>query len=261
MKIKGIEITLREFLMSIIILFMFISFGIYINEKIYDNFIENSTTYKKSAKITDKETLYYLVDTKIGNSLIQGNFKSIGSVRFNEINGEYSYIRKVKEKYTQHTRTVCSGSGKNRTCHTEIYYTWDYYGDEEKYCKNIEFYGNKLETKKVINQTNKKEINLQKNFNKNNKYKLKGNYLYENSRTRYYYEYIPKEFSGTIFTNFKDEEKSFKNFKLFYNENIEKILENEENSINICGILFTIFWSIICLFTIYIFVEKENKWL
>lgn len=256
-----IKVTFREVLASIIIIFTLGAVGIYIDTKITDNFIENNNVYHKSVKIKDKDSLDYLKQTKVGNSLIEGDFQSDKGVTFEEINGKYTYIEKVKEKYTMHTRTVCSGSGKKRHCRVETYWTWDRVDSEEKFAKNINFYGNKLNTKYIVNQISEDDLDLERNISDKYKKDVKGNYLYESSRIRYYYEYIPLKFKGTIFTSFSDEDKSFNEYEVKYNTTIDQLLYEEENAINYFAIFFRIIWIIIIAAIVYFYVALENDYL
>ena len=131
---------------------------------------------------------------KAGNSLVEGKVKASGTVSFKEINGEYSYIEKIKEVYTMHTRTVCEtvGSGENQheVCHLETYWTWDYAGSEPKYAKEISIYDHKLDTRYALKEIGSSRLNLSKNINDQYKQKRDGNCIYESGYVRYYYKYI-----------------------------------------------------------------------
>ena len=134
------EITLREILVSIAIFFVLSGIGYLIYEYIDDK--SEIKKYETAQIIEDnKEKLDYLVNTKFGNVLISSTFKTgdKDAVKFDEINGEYAFIKRVKERYTMHTRTVCSGSGKNMVCRPEMYWTWDCVDSDKKYAKNINF--------------------------------------------------------------------------------------------------------------------------
>lgn len=256
-----IKVTFREVLASIIIIFTLGAVGIFIDTKITDNFIENNNVYHKSVKIKDKDSLDYLKQTKVSNSLIEGNFESTSGVGFKEINGKYTYIVKIKQKYTMHTKTVCSGSGKKRKCQVKTYWTWDTVNYEEKYSDSIDFYGNKLDTEYIVSQISNSTLDLEKNLIQEYKENASGNYLYESSRIRYYYEYIPLKFKGTIFTSFSDEDKSFNEYEVKYNTTIDQLLYEEENAVNYFAIFFRIIWIIIIAAIVYFYVALENDYL
>ena len=259
------RVTFREVLVSIIIILLLGAVGVIIDSKITDVYIENTSVYKKSLKIRDEDSLNYLMSTKAGNSLIEGEFKSNKGVTFKELKGSYTYIRKVKEVYTMHSRLVCKtvGSGKNshEVCHTEYYWSWDYHGSDEKYAKNITFLEQSLNTKHVVSQVPDKTLKLKDNLSDKNSMKLRENYLYKSSNVRYYYEYIPLNFKGTIFTSFNDDKKCFNQYQIKYNQTIDQLLEYESNSVNIFGIIFKIAWLVLIGSTVYLYVIRENEYL
>ena len=264
MYVGDIEITFREVLVSIIIFLVMGAIGIAIDTRITDNFIENNSNYQKAVKIKDKDTLDYLISTKAGNSLVEGQIKASGTVSFKEIKGEYAFIKKVEETYTVHHRTVCRtvGSGKNahQVCHLETYYSWDYTGSNEKYAKKLEIFGHKLNTSYALKNIGASTLDLSKNVNDQYKDKLKGNYIYESSHVRYYYEYIPKNFKGVIYTNFAQKDKSIKHYTLEI-KTIKKLIKEEQEGINYGGIGFKFLWIALMVFVIYEYVAQDNDYL
>lgn len=165
------EITLREILVSIAIFLVLSGIG----HLIYGNIDDKSAIKKyETAQIIEdnKEKLDYLINTKFGNVLVSSTFKTSDkdAVKFDEINGKYAFIKRVKERYTMHTRTVCSGSGKNNICRTETYWTWDYVDSDRKYAKNIDFLGYSFDGEKLLNQVPKKNLKLSEKIYKQ-KYK------------------------------------------------------------------------------------------
>jgi hypothetical protein len=76
---------------------------------------------------------------------VYGDLVAVDTVTYPEIDGEYMYVEKVKEKYTKHTRTVTkyktvNGKRKSYTT-TETYWTWDRVGSEDKKCNEVTFCG------------------------------------------------------------------------------------------------------------------------
>ena len=59
-------------------------------------------------------------------------------------------LKKVKEKYTRHTRRVAHKSGKRTYYTTETYWTWDYVGKESKKAKKINFCGIDFKSNKIV---------------------------------------------------------------------------------------------------------------
>ena len=58
--------------------------------------------------------------TDIGNAFVYGELKAVDTVSYDEIEGDFSYIKKVKEKYTKHTRIVTK-TRTNSKGETETY--------------------------------------------------------------------------------------------------------------------------------------------
>lgn len=91
------------------------------------NGYKTQVLYTTAIQLTDKRHFNYAVDTQQGNLLVSGMFKTEDKnlVKFPEMTKGFTYVKREKEHYTMHTREVCTSSGKNTTCHTEIYYSWD----------------------------------------------------------------------------------------------------------------------------------------
>lgn len=255
------EITLREILVSIAIFFVLSGIGYLIYEYIDDK--SEIKKYETAQIIEDnKEKLDYLVNTKFGNVLISSTFKTgdKDAVKFDEINGEYAFIKRVKERYTMHTRTVCSGSGKNMVCRPEMYWTWDCVDSDKKYAKNINFIGYSFDGKKLLNQVPNKNLKLSKKIYNQKYEKIETKYVYETSDVRYYYEYIPLNFKATVFTNTRDKEL-FKDYTLFYKKTPEQVVENIKSSTKTNKLSFIIVWLLMTAGVIYWYISLDNNYL
>lgn len=255
------EITLREILVSIAIFLVLSGIG----HLIYGNIDDKSVIKKyETAQIIEdnKEKLDYLINTKFGNVLVSSTFKTSDkdAVKFDEINGKYAFIKRVKERNTMHTRTVCSGSGKNNICRTETYWTWDYVDSDRKYAKNIDFLGYSFDGEKLLNQVTKKNLKLSEKIYKQKYKKIKDKYVYETSDVRYYYEYIPLNFKATIFTNTRDKE-IFKDYTLFYEKTPEQAVENIKSTTKNSKLLFIVVWSLMSAGVIFWYISLDNNYL
>lgn len=255
------EITLREILVSIAIFLVLSGIG----HLIYGNIDDKSVIKKyETAQIIEdnKEKLDYLINTKFGNVLVSSTFKTSDkdAVKFDEINGKYAFIKRVKERYTMHTRTVCSGSGKNSICRTETYCTWDYVDSDSKYAKNIDFLGYSFDGEKLLNQVPNKNLKLSKKMYKQEYKKIKSKYVYETSNVRHYYEYIPLNFKATIFTNTRDKE-IFKDYTLFYEKTPEQAVENIKSTTKTSKLLFIVVWSLMSAGVIFWYISLDNNYL
>lgn len=162
--------------------------GIIIGGSIRDSIADKNAEYNKAIKLEKRDIFEYSMRTSVGNAFVYGKLEAVDTVSFPEIEGEYSYIEKVKEVYTMHTRTVTytDSKGKTRT-KTETYWTWDYAGSEEKKSKEVEFLGSTFKYSQFIEPSSDYLKTIKKS-----------------SHIRYKYYVIPKTISGTIYANLKN---------------------------------------------------------
>ena len=239
------EITKREILASISIIAVMILIGVLISGKISEHQMDENEVYNKAVKIESTDLFQYGMDTNIGNAFVYGDLKAVDTVTYPEIGGEYMYVKKVKERYTEHTKQVAhtrTVNGKSQTYYTtETYWSWDRVGSENVKCKEISFCGITFDSNKFgIPSTNYIDT------------------IKESSHVRYKYYGTETKFTGTIFTKLKD--KTISDNTYFYNnKNIEETvdcLESEGGEIS-----FWIFWIILIIVCVFGFYYLDNKWL
>lgn len=144
------EITKREVLASIAIIAILLIVGFVISDGISDKIADKNEKYNKAIKIENQEMFEYGMRTNVGNAFVYGELKAVDSVSYPAIKGEYIYIKKVTERYTQHTRTVTTTDSKGKTrTKTETYWTWDVIDSESKHSKELMFCGIEFPYKKV----------------------------------------------------------------------------------------------------------------
>lgn len=236
------EITKREILASISIIAVMILIGVLISSEISEHQMDRNEIYNKAVKIESTDLFQYGMDTNVGNAFVYGDLKAVDTVTYPEIDGEYMYVEKVKEKYTKHTRTVTykDSNGKTKT-KKETYWTWDRVGSEDKKCNEVTFCG-------ITFNSNK--INLP--------YTSHIDTIKESSHIRYKYYGVGTEFTGTIFTDLRD--KTITDNTNFYNGmNIEETVERLESDGG--GIIFWIFWILLTGGCVYGFFYIDNRWL
>ena len=121
------NVTKREILFSIIIICFMLVIGIIISGNINDSVMEKQQEYNTALQINnDKDLFEYGMRTNVGNAFVYGELKAVDTVTFDEIGGEYSYVKKIKERYTKHTRTVTDYDEEGNVigAHEEEYWTW-----------------------------------------------------------------------------------------------------------------------------------------
>ena len=237
------EITKREIIASISIVAIMMLIGILISGKISENQMDKNEVYNKAIKIESTDLFQHGMNTNVGNAFVYGKLKAVDTVNFPEVDGKYMYIKKVKEKYTMHTRVVTyTVNGKTHT-RTETYWTWDYVDSESKKSKEVTFCGVKFATNK-INIPSSSYIKTIK----------------ESSRIRYVYYGVKANHKGTIFTELKNNTIA-DNTNFYKDKTIEETLENITSSGKAKIIVFWVFWVILIGFLVFVFYYIDNKWL
>ena len=236
------EITKREILASISIIAVMILIGVLISSKISEHQIDRNEIYNKAVKIESTDLFQYGMDTNVGNAFVYGDLVAVDTVTYPEIDGEYMYVEKVKEKYTKHTRTVTykDSNGKTKT-KKETYWTWDRVGSEDKKCNEVTFCG-------ITFNVSKFDIPSSHHIDT----------IKESNHIRYKYYGVGTEFTGTIFTDLRD--KTISDNTNFYNGmNIEETIEKLQSGGG--EIIFWIFWILLTGGCVFGFFYIDNKWL
>lgn len=241
--LDGTEITKREILFSICIIIISLLIGIVITNKISDSILDRNEVYNKSIKIEDSDLFKYGMETNVGNAFVFGNLEAVDTVSYPEIDGQYMYAKKVKEKYTMHTRTVRYKVGKHYQTRTEHYWTWDYAGQDELTCKQIKF-------SDVVFDSVKFDIPSPDHIKT----------IKESSHIRYKYYGTPTKFEGTIFANLKD--NTIPDNTNFYDdqtteETYKMLVSNGSFYVG----LFWVLWFPLTALVVYGFYRLENRWL
>lgn len=241
------EITKREILVSIAITLILLGLGFLISSLIKNKINEDNEKYYKALKINNNEEQFeYALRTNIGYTLAEGKIKAVDGVSIEDIDGRYLSIRKVKEKYTEHTRQVehtrTIGNKTETYYTTETYWTWDYAGEEEFHTEKFSFLGIEFDYG-IINFKNEEYKETKK----------------ESYYIRYKYYIIPAEFDGCLFTYIND--NSITKNEFYYDSNIQNIITEKENSIKISVIAFWIIWVIVIGFIDFGYMNLENKYL
>lgn len=232
------EITKREIIASISIIALMLIFGVILSGKISEKIMDSNEKYNKAIKIEERELFEYGMGTSIGNAFVYGELEIIDPVTYSEIGGEYSYVEKIKEKYTMHTRRV--KRGKNYV--TQTYWTWDRVGSESIKSQKVTFLGVEFDYSKFKN--------------------LEDSYITtikESSDIRYKYYGSPIKATGTIFTILQDNSIG-DDIKLYENMDISKTYNYLQEGFGLL-FLFWFMWIVIILGLVYGFYYLDNRWL
>lgn len=242
----GEIITKREVIASFVIITFMMIVGFFISDNITDWQNEQNAKYQKALHIeNNKDMFQYGMDTNIGNAFVYGELKAVDPVTYDKIDGEYMYIKKVKERYTMHTRRVAHTRKVGKTTQTyyttETYWTWDWVESEDKKCKNINFCG-------VTFNSNKIDMPSQHLIDT----------IKESSHIRYKYYGISTSHTGTIFTKLADNTIS-DNTTFYKNESIDDVLKDKTTGG--WNILFWTVWIVLTGILVFGFYYLDNRWL
>jgi hypothetical protein len=239
------SISKREVLVSIAIVAVMIIIGLMIHGSIDDALMLQYQQYNLALQVdNDKSMFEHAMNTDIGNAFVYGNLECVDTVTFDEIGGEYSYIQKVKERYTKHTRTVTKTrtvNGKTQTyTTTETYYTWDRVDDWDKHCNKITFLDVEFDYGKI-------------QFPAASYIKT----IKESSNIRYSYYGSPSKAIGTTYAELNN--GTINNAEFYANRNITETIEQLETKWQLK--LFWVCWILLTGLAVFGFVYIDNRWL
>lgn len=258
---NNFEFSKREVLCSIVIIFLFALVGFFIDGKICDRIDEGNEVYLRATRIENSpEQFDYALRTGFGDTLISGQIQAVNPVSFSELTNNYLAVQKVREEYTRHTRVVSYRVGKTTHRRTEIYYTWDRKGTTELSAEQVTFCGIKFPTDTFdINAWSR--LSLTKDtVRQSNIGDLKGNYLYEDKNTRYYFYVIPTTLTGTVFASLHHQMIEG-TAKFYWGNSIDEVVSSHLQTATGYRIFFWIIWIFLCCAVIFGFAYFENKWL
>lgn len=239
------KITKREILLSIAIVCIMLVIGIIISNNISNAMMEKHQEYNTALQIdNDKELFEYGMRTNIGNAFVYGELKAIDPVTYPEISGEYSYVEKVKEIYTKHTRTVTKTrtvNGKKQTyTDTETYWTWDRAGSESIHSEKISFLDVEFDYGKIgLPGTNHIAT------------------IKTSSHVRYKYYVTYTSYIGTLYVSLAD--NTINNTSFYNKYNIQETIEYLESEWQL--VVFWIGWTLLTVICVCGFCYLDNRWL
>lgn len=240
------EITKREIIASVTIIAIWICIGFLISGKIADHEQDINAEYDRAARITDPDLFSHGMATNLGNAFVYGELAAEDPVTYPELEDNYSYIRKVKERYTEHTRTVTktrtNSKGETETYEEdETYWTWDEVDRENRESKSFTFLG-------TIFSVDKFKIPSLSYLDT----------IRESGVIRYVYYGTPAEMTGTAYTVL--ENGTIEDHSEFYDgmtiEAVADMLESGGGEI-----VFWIIWIVALCAVVYGFYYLDNHWL
>lgn len=247
-EIGEFQITKREILVSLAILFIGLALGFCISTGIADSVDAANEKYFKSLKINDNAEMFnYGFDTKVGYMLSTGVARVVDPVSIPDIEGQYAEIRKVEEEYTRHTRQVQKSKIVNGETvyyyETEVYYTWDWEDEWNWKSTKFVFLERAFDYKYLDPYAHQKEFKTIK----------------KDSNTRFVYYVAPTEYYGSMFLNAQG--NNFYEFQFFNGSSYENVIAVKETEGASSASVFWIFWIIFLFFGICFYVFLDNHYL
>lgn len=232
------EITPREIMASVVIVGLMFLIGFTISWEIDNYIMDQNEEHNRAAKIESNDMFQYGMETDLGNAFVYGEIKPVDTVTYKMIGGKYYSIKKVREEYRSHTRTVKCG----KTYVTEVYYTWDRIRSNSKTCKKIIFAGKKFDVDKIdfISRTYIDTIKISHDV----RYK--------------YYGMEAKPIKGTIYTKLKNNTITESEFN---QHNLKDTEESYKSGGGVLKILFWAFWITGTGLAVFGFYYLDNHWL
>lgn len=255
-------VSKKEWLIGAIVILVVIGLSI-----IFENHnVDYIRDFQAALRINDATKFSYAEKTKIGNVLAYGNMHGNERVSFPELRHSYSYLRKVEQEYTMHTRQVahetCSGTGSNKTCvttyTTEIYYSWDFNGDQIKQTGSYTFLGVVFNYDQIDLPN---ALGLEMNDETVSDYykkDIKGGYIYDedDSDIRWHYEYLPIDFASTVFTGFFVDRAT--HIEVFYETTPDQVIEAKQAY---AKTMSAVYYSAIIVLSVIVYLFVATVWL
>lgn len=236
------EITKREVIASIVIFAIMMMIGFMISDNITEWQNQENAKYRKAIHINnDTDQFQYCMDTSVGNAFVYGKLDTVDPVTYEEIGGSYMYVKKVREEYRKHTRTVSYTVNGKTKYRTETYWSWDYAGSEDKKATKVKFCGIEFNINK-FNIPSSEHITT-----------MDGGW-----HVRYQYYGTKTSFQGTVFTKLYKGTIS-KSSDFYENKNIDETLK--ETTSNYSNVIFWIVWIILMICATFGFYYLDNRWL
>lgn len=242
------EITKREIIVNVSIVAVMLLIGVLISGKISEYQMDKNEIYNKAVKIDTKDLFRHGMDTNVGNAFVYGELKSVDTVTYPDIKGEYIYVKKVKERREKHTKTETDDDGNTKV---KTYYEWETDKTKSKHCKEISFLGEKFPYNKISMPSSGYIDTI----------KGKREWSWESGervKVRYKYYGVDTKYTGTIFTDLRNGTIS-DNSEFYNGKTIEETVDKLESGYAV--IVFWVLWIIFIGVCVFGFCYLDNKWL
>ncbi len=233
---NGWDMTVRELMFSIGIILIMLTGGFFISEKIASHNDEQNQEYYQAMQIDGNAELFqYGMRTNVGNAFVKGTLTVVDPVTYPDIDGEYAYIERVQEEYTEHKRKTAY--------HYATYWEWDEIGREEIHSQtetflDVEFpYGTITFPESYYLDTVEDGWHL---------------------RSKYYV--VDTSYNGVIYANLKDNTIAYAT-PFIQADTIDGVVDYMVSNGTAGLVIFWLVWIILIGAAVFGFCYFDNKWL
>ena len=244
MYIGDIEITKREITFSTIIIAIMIGLGFLISNPIIKAATEEALRISSSIQVRDSLKFDYARRTNVGDFIAEGKLYTLDTLSIPDIDGKYSYIEKIKQKYTMHVQHYTTSDGKGHVHHhTRTYWSWDTVHRDEWKSERYSFLGHTFTPEEIKYRRPSPDYHST---------------IKESHDIRYQYYVCGLDDYGII-TGIADD-KAF-NKIVFKRSTIDKVIESANSDMKVAPIIFWVDWIMLICVAVFAFVSFENYWL
>ena len=238
------EITPREVVFSVLIVGVLYVIGFLAAGAIEKHVAANQLKYRQAVQIKESgEELTHACSTDVGDAFVEGDFRTVDPVSWDGLAGEHLSIRRDKERYTMHTRTVTYTDGKGKT-HTrkEHYWTWDVVSSDTRRATKLTFCGNEY----AVGTFDCRGVGG-------------GRHVHNTGwHTRDVFYYQRKDFRGTVFAQLKDGGIQGCPY-VHVGKSLEQTYKSYTTSY--AATIFWLLWWVCIAASVYGFFVIDNRWL
>lgn len=245
MYVGNVEITGREVIVSTIAVLLLTIAGFFIASKIAQSQDEYNVKFYHAIPVADSTQFNYVLKTSGGDMFAYGTVSAVGSVTDSAI-GHYMTLTRNLEEYRMHHRLVCSGSGKNRHCHTQVYWSWDHISSKSFGVSKVKFLGREFyyaQFPELPGERYVGTVNLPHGFFSN--------------KQRYVYYGRNLQYTGTMYTY--AERNTINNSIFAEGVNLDNALKHFIREYWVSG--FWIAFVVILIIGVIAFIAADNDWL
>jgi len=234
--------TQEYVLLGVIGILVYMILGSFIQGTMLNSAIHNANIYQTSIKPANKDEFNYALDTHAGNILHAGTFEFSILSRFPEMYKEFGAVKRIEEHYNRHERQIAYSCGKDNknTCYrTEVYYSWDYEGEQVQVHNKIMFEGREYDINNFYLAHQFKNTDTSKLIEN-----VRGKYFDFAWRKRFYYQVIEATFESTIFVDSSDGNMQGIGSKTvsLYNRSPQNMVDDAVNSVGSIQFWFWVFY-------------------